>query len=140
MDNQKLAILLFPHLKHTRSYYEEMYPKRELDEKAMVTRFAPSPTGFIHMGSLYASFVSYLYAHQSKGVFYLRIEDTDQKREVENGIEQIISDLKKEDILFDEGPTIGGKYGPYIQSERKEIYEAFVYYLILKGYAYPAFE
>lgn len=140
MDNQKLATLLFPHLKHTRSYYEEMYPKRELDEKAMVTRFAPSPTGFIHMGSLYASFVSYVYAHQSKGVFYLRIEDTDQKREVENGIENIISDLKKEDILFDEGPTIGGKYGPYIQSERKEIYEAFVYDLILKGYAYPAFE
>ena len=140
MDNQKLATLLFPHLKHTRSYYEEMYPKRELDETAMVTRFAPSPTGFIHMGSLYASFVSSVFAHQSKGIFYLRIEDTDQKREVENGIERIISDLKKEDIIFDEGPTIGGKYGPYIQSKRKEIYEAFVYDLILKGYAYPAFE
>ena len=140
MDNQLLATLLFPHLKHKRSYYEEKYPKREIDEKALVTRFAPSPTGFIHMGSLYASFVSYVFAHQSQGIFYLRIEDTDQKREVENGIENIISDLKKEDILFDEGPTIGGKYGPYIQSERKEIYEAFVYDLVMRGYAYPAFE
>ena len=140
MDYQVLASLLFPHLKETREDYEKKYPKRELKEKAMVTRFAPSPTGFIHMGSLYASFISYVFAKQSGGVFYLRIEDTDQKREVENGIEQIISDLKKQDICFDEGPGIGGEYGPYIQSERKKIYYAFVYDLILKGYAYPSFE
>ena len=140
MDYQALADLLFPHLKYTREYYEEKYPKRVLKDKAMVTRFAPSPTGFIHMGSLYASFVSYVFANQTDGIFYLRIEDTDQKREVEHGVEQIISDLKKEDISFDEGPGIGGAYGPYIQSERKEIYEAFVYDLMKRGYAYPAFE
>lgn len=140
MDYNKLAKILFPNLKHTRKYYEQKYPKRVLKEKQIVTRFAPSPTGFIHMGSLYASFVSYIFAKQTDGIFYLRIEDTDQKRKVEHGIEKMIDDLKKEDIIFDEGPTVGGIYGPYIQSERKEIYDAFVYDLIQKGYAYPAFE
>ena len=82
MDYNKLAKILFPNLKHTRKYYEQKYPKRVLKEKQIVTRFAPSPTGFIHMGSLYASFVSYIFAKQTDGIFYLRIEDTDQKRKV----------------------------------------------------------
>lgn len=140
MNYEELAKLLFPNLKVTREHVEAQYPKRILKEGTMVTRFAPSPTGFIHMGSLYASFVSSVFAHQSNGIFYLRIEDTDQKREVENGTTQIISDLKEMGISIEEGPTIGGNYGPYIQSQRKEIYEAFIYDLLIKGYAYPSFE
>ena len=116
MDNEKLATLLFPNLSITRTEIEAQYPKRK--EGTVVTRFAPSPTGFLHMGSLYASFVSSIFAHQTNGIFYIRIEDTDQKRKVENGIETILTDLKKEEISIEEGPMIGGEYGPYIQSER----------------------
>lgn len=138
MNNEKLAALLFPNLSITRTEIEARYPKRK--EGMVVTRFAPSPTGFLHMGSLYASFISSIFAHQTNGIFYIRIEDTDQKRKVEKGIEKILADLKKEEITIEEGPMIGGKYGPYIQSERKEIYQAFVYDLVRKGYAYPSFE
>ena len=138
MTNQDLANLLFPDAKDV-SYYEEKYPERNLKEGAIVTRFAPSPTGFVHMGSLYTTFLGYMMAKQSGGVYYLRVEDTDQKREVENGIEGIFNDLKAYDFEIQEGYGIGGDYGPYLQSERKEIYQAYAKSLIAKGLAYPCF-
>ena len=134
----ELAELLFPNIKHDRDYYEKLYPERKLKEGAMVTRFAPSPTGFVHMGSLFGAFTDSVFARQSNGIFYLRIEDTDQKRSVENGIEGILSDLDAFDIIPDE--TIDkGDYGPYIQSERTEIYQTYVKDLVVQGYAYPCF-
>lgn len=137
--NQELANLLFPNIKNTREYYEEMYPLRSLDKKAIVTRFAPSPTGFVHMGSLYTAFLASQMAKQTGGVFYLRIEDTDQKREVEDGITGIIRDLEAFDFKIQEGPVQGGIYGPYIQSQRKEIYQTFAKSLVEQGLAYPCF-
>lgn len=139
MNNKDLANLLFPNIDKDINYYEEKYPKRDLDENACVTRFAPSPTGFIHMGSLYAAFISNQYARQSNGVFYLRIEDTDQKRMVENGITGIVNDLQTFNFIIDEGPNLGGNYGPYIQSERKEIYQTYIKHLVEQGLAYPCF-
>ena len=140
---QELADLMFPDVTKTIEDYEKMYPERNLEEGARVTRFAPSPTGFVHMGSLLSAFESCKAAHDTKGVFYLRIEDTDQKRSVENGIEGILNDLKNFDIIPDEGMINEhesiGEYGPYIQSERKEIYHTFCKYLVLKGLAYPCF-
>ena len=138
-ERLELAELLFPNIKKTREDYEKMYPERNLPEGAMVTRFAPSPTGFVHMGSLFVAFACSIYAKQSKGKFFLRIEDTDQKRSVENGIDGIINDLKAFDITPDESSIIGGDYGPYIQSERTEIYQTYVKDLIIKGLAYPCF-
>ncbi|MBR3210979.1 MAG: glutamate--tRNA ligase [Bacilli bacterium] len=138
-EKKELADLLFPNLEHTVSYYEEKYPARDLPEGAMVTRFGPSPTGFVHMGSLFGSFCDSVFARQSKGVFFLRIEDTDQKRSVENGVEGIYHDLDAFDIIPDESERVGGKYGPYIQSARTEIYQTYVKDLIGKGYAYPCF-
>ncbi|MBE6158191.1 MAG: glutamate--tRNA ligase [Firmicutes bacterium] len=135
----ELAELLFPNIKETREYYEEKYPERNLSEGAMVTRFGPSPTGFVHMGSLFGSFCDYIYAKQSGGIFYLRIEDTDQKRSIENGIEGIFNDLDAFEITPDESARVGGKYGPYIQSERTEIYQTYVKDLIVQGLAYPCF-
>ena len=135
----ELAELIFPNIKHDREYYEKMYPERNLPEGAMVTRFGPSPTGFVHMGSLLVAFIDAIYAKQSQGKFFLRIEDTDQKRSVENGIEGIFNDLKAFDIIPDESPLAGGDYGPYIQSERNEIYQTYVKDLIVQGYAYPCF-
>ena len=135
----ELAELIFPNIKHDREYYEKMYPERDLPEGAMVTRFGPSPTGFVHMGSLLVAFIDAIYAKQSQGKFFLRIEDTDQKRSVENGIEGIFNDLKAFDIIPDESPLAGGGYGPYIQSERNEIYQTYVKDLIVQGYAYPCF-
>lgn len=135
----ELAELIFPNIKHDREYYEKMYPERNLPEGAMVTRFGPSPTGFVHMGSLLVAFIDAIYAKQSQGKFFLRIEDTDQKRSVENGIEGIFNDLKAFDIIPDESPLTGGEYGPYIQSERNEIYQTYVKDLIVQGYAYPCF-
>ena len=135
----ELAELLFPNIKKTREEYEKMYPERNLPEGAMVTRFGPSPTGFVHMGSLFGSFIDSIYARQSKGVFYLRIEDTDAKRTIENGIEGIFEDLKSFDIIPNESTKVGGSYGPYIQSERAEIYQTYVKDLIVKGLAYPCF-
>lgn len=98
----ELADILFPNVKSTK-YYEELYPKRELPEGAVVTRFAPSPTGFVHLGSLFASMVSKKIAKQTNGVFFLRIEDTDQKREIENGVSGIIKSLNDFGITIDEG-------------------------------------
>lgn len=138
MNYQDLANLIFPDVKGA-SYYEDKYPSRNLESGAMVTRFAPSPTGFVHMGSLYTSFSNLILARQTKGIVYLRIEDTDQKREVENGIEGIIKDFDNLKIYFDEGPTQGGVYGPYVQSERKDIYQSFAKKLLEEGKAYPCF-
>ena len=143
MTYKDLADLIFPNITKTIEDYEKMYPERDLPEGAMVTRFAPSPTGFVHMGSLLASFISRKAAKDTNGVFYLRIEDTDQKREVENGIEGIVSDLNNFKIDIDEGALSReesiGAYGPYIQSERKEIYQAFIKHLLEQGLAYPCF-
>lgn len=135
----ELAELLFPNIKNTREYYEKKYPERKLEKGAMVTRFGPSPTGFVHMGSLFGAFCDSVFAKQSKGVFYLRIEDTDKKRSVENGVEGIFNDLDAFNIVPDESSRVGGEYGPYIQSERTEIYQTYVKNLIIQGLAYPCF-
>ena len=143
MTNKDLANLIFPNITKTIKDYENMYPKRNLDEGAVVTRFAPSPTGFVHMGSLLASFVERKAAKDTNGVFYLRIEDTDQERKVENGIVGITTDLKNFGITIDEGALSEteeiGNYGPYVQSARKEIYHAFIKYFIENDMAYPCF-
>lgn len=140
---KELADLILPNVKHDIAYYENLYPKRDLPEGAIVSRFAPSPTGFVHMGSLFAAFVEKKAAKDTGGVFYLRIEDTDQKREVENGISGIVKDFEDFSFSIDEGmtgeDTEKGNYGPYIQSRRKEIYETFVKHLLLQGLAYPCF-
>ena len=138
-ERRELAEILFPNITKTREYYEEKYPERNLPEGAMVTRFGPSPTGFVHMGSLFGAFCDSVYARQSNGVFFLRIEDTDQKRSVENGVEGIFNDLAAFDIVPDESTNVGGAYGPYIQSERTEIYQTYVKDLVIKGLAYPCF-
>ena len=142
MTNKELADLIYPNITKTVEDYEKEYPKRDLPEGAVVTRYAPSPTGFIHIGALYASFVSQAFARQTNGVFYLRIEDTDTKRTIDNGINKIIEGLKEYNVNFDEGPiddegNSNGSYGPYIQSEREDIYKAFVKHLIEQGLAYP---
>ena len=142
MDYKELANLIFPDAKPI-SYYEEKYPERKLEEGAIVTRFAPSPTGVMHIGGLYQGLIAKKLAEQTQGVFFLRIEDTDQKREVENGIKGIVESLKDFDIEPDEGMTSEteekGEYGPYKQSLRKEIYQAYAKYLIEQGKAYPCF-
>ena len=142
MDYKELADLIFPNAKDI-SYYEETYPARNLPEGAIVTRFAPSPTGFVHIGGLYQALVARTAAKQSKGVFLLRIEDTDQKREVENGIEGIVQSLQDFDMSPDEGQISEaeeiGAYGPYKQSSRKEIYQAYAKYMLAMGKAYPCF-
>ena len=140
MEYEKLAELLFPHIDKTPEEIEAMYPPRELPEGAKVTRLGPSPTGFIHLGNLYGAFVDERLAHQSGGTFYLRIEDTDDKRYVEGAVETITSALKFFDINFDEGAEMeGGAYGPYYQSQRGEIYQTFVKDLVKRGQAYPCF-
>ena len=143
MDNHKLAQLLFPSLINTAEQYLNIFSKRQLGEGAMVTRFAPSPTGFIHIGGLFTALVNERVAHQSGGVIFLRIEDTDKKREQEDGINEIITGLSAFGIHFDEGKTLSGEevgaYGPYVQSQRAEIYQAFCKYLVEKGFAYPCF-
>ena len=142
MDYKELANLIFPNAKEI-AYYEEKYPRRNLKEGAIVTRFAPSPTGFVHIGGLYQSLIARKLASQTDGVFFLRIEDTDQKREVENGVSGIVNSLKDFDIVPDEGMISEteekGNYGPYKQSERKEIYQAYAKYMIEQGKAYPCF-
>lgn len=142
MDYNRLAELLFPHIDKTPDDYEAMFPKRDLPEGAMVTRLGPSPTGFIHLGNLYGAFVDERLAHQSGGTFYLRIEDTDDKRYVEGAVETIITSLKFFDINFDEGALLDGEtgnYGPYYQSQRGEIYQCFAKELVKRGLAYPCF-
>ena len=142
MNYKDLANAIFPEAKDI-AYYEEKYPERNLKEGAIVTRFAPSPTGFVHIGGLYQSLIARKLANQTEGVFLLRIEDTDQKREVENGITDIVQSLDRFGIDPDEGmisETEGkGNYGPYRQSMRKEIYQSYAKYLIEQGKAYPCF-
>ena len=142
MDYQKLAELLFPHITKTPEEYEAMYPQRNLPEGAKVTRLGPSPTGFIHLGNLYGAFVDERLAHQSGGKFFLRIEDTDDKRFVEGAVEIIINSLRFFGIQFDEGATMDGDlgdYGDYTQSHRGEIYQCFAKKLVSEGKAYPCF-
>ena len=142
MDNMRLAELLFPQITKAPEDYEKIFPSRDLPEGAMVTRMAPSPTGFIHLGNLYSAFTDERLAHQSNGVFFLRIEDTDDKRYVEGAVETIINVLDYFGIKFDEGASIDGDigaYGPYHQSQRAEIYQTFVKKLVQEGRAYPCF-
>ena len=142
MNYKELADLIFPDAKEI-SYYEEKYPERNLPEGAMVVRVAPSPTGNVHIGTIYQAFLNRKLAKQTGGVFYVRVEDTDQKREIENGITQIIETLKKFDLAPDEGmineTESKGEYGPYRQSLRKEIYQAYAKHLLEQGKAYPCF-
>ena len=142
MDYKDLANLIFPNAKDI-SYYEEKYPERNLKEGAVVTRFAPSPTGFVHIGGLYQALCARTVAKKTEGVFFLRVEDTDQKREIENGVTGIVSSLQDFDMGPDEGQISDteeiGNYGPYKQSNRKEIYEAYAKYMISIGKAYPCF-
>ncbi|HHX32905.1 MAG TPA: glutamate--tRNA ligase [Mollicutes bacterium] len=141
--NKPLGNLLFPNIKKDIKFYEELYPERNLEKGAIVTRFAPSPTGFVHMGSLRTALIAKKLAHDTKGVFFLRIEDTDLKRSVENGIEGIINDLNNFGITIDEGRVSQsedkGKYGPYKQTERTEIYHTYAKHLIDNDLAYPCF-
>lgn len=144
MDNAKLAKLLFPDVVNTPDYYEEKFPYRKLPAKAQVTRMAPSPTGFIHLGNLYSALADERIAHRNGGVFYLRIEDTDEKRKVDGAVETIINVLRYFDIEFDEGAGFDddapqNAYGPYFQRQRVEIYHAYAKSLVERGLAYPCF-
>lgn len=144
MDNQKLAELLFPQVVNTPEFYEEKFPYRKLPNKAEVTRMAPSPTGFIHLGNLYSALADERIAHRNGGVFYLRIEDTDEKRKVDGAVETIINVLRYFDIEFDEGAGFedsdsSNTYGPYFQRQRVEIYHAYAKSLVSRGLAYPCF-
>ena len=142
-DCKKIAELIFSDVDKSTEYYEELYPARDLPEGARVTRFAPSPTGYLHFGGLYAGFASKLTAETTNGVFMLRIEDTDKKREVEDGVTGIVQGLHAFGVTPDEGVTGYdmeiGKYGPYTQSLRREIYRAFAKKLVEEGKAYPCF-
>ena len=142
MDYQRLAEILFPDVDKTPEYYEEVFPKRELPEGAKVTRLGPSPTGFIHLGNLFGAFADERLAHQSSGIFYLRIEDTDDKRFVDGAVDVIINSLRFFDIRFDEGASAEGEtgsYGSYTQSKRGPIYRCFAKKLVSEGKAYPCF-
>ena len=142
-DNEKMAELLLPDIDKTPDYYEELYKPRTLPEGARVTRIAPSPTGYLHLGTLFAALVNRITATSTGGVFYTRIEDTDKKREIVGGIEDIISGLDRFGIKIDEGfvsaDKQSGEYGPYKQSERAEIYQTYAKSLIKQGLAYPCF-
>lgn len=139
MNYKELADLLYPDVNLTIEDLEKMYPKRNLPEGAEVLRFAPSPTGRMHMGNLFASFVPETFAHQSNGLFLLRIEDTDLKRTIDDGIKYIIDDFKEFNLIVDEDPIKGGNYGPYVQRERINIYHTVAKYLVSIGRAYPCF-
>ncbi len=147
MDNNLLAELLYPDIKTLPADIESQYPKRNLPEGAKVTRFAPSPTGFVHFGGLFPTTVGERLAHQSGGVFFLRIEDTDNKREIEGAAEGLIKTLAHYGINFDEGAVLDengkicakGDYGPYKQSERGHIYQVYAKQLVREGKAYPCF-
>lgn len=139
MNYKELAELLYPEVTTTIEDLEKMYPERNLPEGAEVCRFAPSPTGRMHMGNMYAAFIPEVFAHQSNGVFILRIEDTDEKRSIENGIEHIVNDLGEFNYIIDESPITGGNYGPYKQRDRLNIYHTVAKYLVSIGRAYPCF-
>ncbi len=142
MTNKELADLIFPNIDKTIEDYEAMYPKRNLPEGAKVTRFAPSPTGYVHLGNLLQSLTDYYLAKNSGGIFYLRNEDTDTKREIKEAVDKIMEALNYLGFIPDEydyqDKTVG-KYGPYTQSKRREIYQAFIKHLITIGRAYPCF-
>ncbi len=141
MNYKALAERLLPGEYPELSYYETLYPPRDLEKGAEVTRLAPSPTGFIHLGNLFAAIANERIAHQSGGILYLRIEDTDLKRKVDGAVEAVKNALRYFDIKFDEGAEIGGDetYAPWYQRQRAEIYRAFVKHLIEEGRAYPCF-
>ena len=147
LDHERLAELLFPHITTSTEEMEARFPSRDLPEGAKVTRFAPSPTGFVHFGGLFPTTVAERLAHQSGGVLYLRIEDTDAKREVPGAAEGLIKTLSTYGIDFDEGAILGedgnicdkGIYGPYKQSKRAEIYQTYAKQLVREGKAYPCF-
>jgi glutamyl-tRNA synthetase len=136
---QRIANAIFPSVHQSLEDLENRYPPRKLPEGAMVTRFAPSPTGFLHMGSLFASLCSWRYAKQTGGVFFCRLEDTDTKREIAGTGDQVLRELKNFSIIPDENFMDGGPYGPYVQSERKPIYDIVIKSMIEKGTAYPCF-
>ncbi len=142
-DFDRLAELLLPNIDKDPSFYEEQYPRRQLAEGVRVTRVAPSPTGYLHLGTLFVSLINRLVADSTGGVFFTRIEDTDKKREVEGGIADIITGIKHFGISIDEGFTAPdreeGQYGPYKQSMRAEIYQCYAKSLIKQGLAYPCF-
>ena len=144
MDYKKLAELLYPNLPHDMKYYLSAYPNRNLPQGGQVTRFAPSPTGWLHIGHLLGSLIDNLVARKSNGVFYLRLEDTDQKRYVPGSENEKYAMLNYFGIAPDEGyrgkdiPSVG-EYGPYVQSERVDIYKAFAKELVLRGRAFPCF-
>ena len=142
MDYKALAQLLFPDVTATAEELESRFPKRNLPEGACVTRIGPSPTGFVHLGNLYNAIIAERIAHQSNGVFYLRIEDTDNKREVEGAVETLINAMNYFGVQFDEGAVAdgdNGNYGPYRQRQRKEIYHVFAKQLVERELAYPCF-
>ena len=142
MDYQALAELLFPNVTETPESLEEKYPPRQVPEGAVVTRMAPSPTGFVHLGNLVQGLTSERMAHQSGGVLFLRVEDTDAKREVPGAVEVLIDTLKHYGIHFDEGATMdgdNGAYGPYRQRQRADIYHVYAKKLVSEGMAYPCF-
>ena len=142
MDYQALADLLFPNVTETPDEVQARFPKRQLPEGAVVTRMAPSPTGFVHLGNLVQGMISERMAHQSGGVLFLRVEDTDAKREVPGAVEVLINSLEHYNIKFDEGATIDGDnglYGPYRQRQRASIYHVFAKKLVSEGKAYPCF-
>ena len=142
MDYQALADLLFPNVTDTPEDLEARFPARNLPEGAVVSRMAPSPTGFVHLGNLVQGTISERLCHQSGGVLFLRVEDTDAKREVPGAVEVLINTLRHYDICFDEGATIdgdNGSYGPYRQRQRAAIYHVYAKKLVQEGKAYPCF-
>ena len=143
MNYKELAQLLFANIDKSPEYYEELYPERNLKEGARVTRFAPSPTGFLHFGNLFTCMIAYKTAKATDGVFYVRVEDTDQKRKVEGAIDVMLKGLSVYGINADEG-VVGddvekGDYGPYYQSKRVDIYQCYAKWLVEQGLAYPCF-
>lgn len=142
MTNQELAELIFPDIKLNKDDYEKKYPPRNLQQNTRITRFAPSPTGFVHIGNFFQALISYINAKSTEGIFYLRNEDTDKKREKKGAVELILETLDHYGISPDEyelNNKVHGNYGPYIQSKRKDLYRTFAKYLIEIGRAYPCF-
>ena len=143
MTNKEYADKLLPGVKHTWEEYEKMYPERDLPEGAIVTRYAPSPTGLPHMGNLFQAFISKVFSNQTNGIFYIRIEDTDTERSIEDGVKKIIEAVKPFNMKFNEGAISDteeiGEYGPYFQSKREDIYKAYAKKLIEEDKAYASF-
>ena len=143
MTNKEYADILLPGVKHTWEEYEKIYQERNLPEGAIVTRYAPSPTGLPHMGNLFQAFISKVFSNQTNGVFFLRIEDTDTERTIEDGVKKIIEAVEPFDMKFDEGAISDtdevGNYGPYFQSKREDIYKAYAKKLIEEDKAYASF-